>query len=167
MSKTGMTHENYYPDHILVIDEMPLIAVGLREIFRSVNPEARVEYTSSVFTALSAKEYDDRSFGLVILGAGPSDSPEDLSRSASELKQRFNGCRILVYTDQYDPILIRKIIDENIDENNRDRIIDACVHKFEPIEEIRNAYLHLLADETYVSAILHTLYYAYRLNVEK
>jgi hypothetical protein len=167
MSKTGLTHDNYSPDPILVIDEMPLIAVGLREIFRSVNPETRVEYTSSVFTALSAKEYDDRSFGLVILGAGPSESPEDLSRSASELKQRFDGCRVLVYTDQYDPTLIRKIKDENENKNNREGIIDACVHKFEPIEEIRNAYLHILAGETYVSAILHTLYYAYRLNIEK
>ena len=163
MSKTGLPHDNDYPDHILVIDEMPLIAVGLREIFRSVNPEARVEYTSSVFTALSAKEYDDRSFGLVILGAGPSDPPEDLFRSASELKQRFDGCRVLVYTDQYDPTLIRKIKDEN----NKEGIIDACVHKFEPIEEIHNAYLHLVAGETYVSTILHTLYFAYRLNVEK
>lgn len=164
MSTTGSTHDNYYPDHILVIDEMPLIAVGLREIFRSINPEAGVEYTSSVFTALSAKEYDDRSFGLVILGPAPSESPE-IVQSASELKQRFDGCRVLVYTDQYDPILIRKIKDD--DKNNRDRIIDACVHKFEPIEEIRNAYLHLSAGETYVSPILHTLYYAYRLNVEK
>jgi len=162
MSKSGLPHDNYYPDHILVIDEMPLIAVGLREIFRSANPEAQVEYTSSVFTALSAKEYDGRSFGLVILGAGPSDSPEDLFRSASELKQRFDGCRVLVYTDQYDPILIRKI-----KEGDDKGIIDACVHKFEPIEEIRNAYLHLLAGETYISAILHTLYFAYRLNVEK
>src|ERR1700738_2369872 len=103
MSTTGLTHDNYYPDHILVIDEMPLIAVGLREIFRSIKPEARVEYTSSVFNALSAKEYDDRSFRRVTLGARPSESPEDLSRSASELKQRFEGCRVLVYTDQYDP----------------------------------------------------------------
>jgi hypothetical protein len=179
MTEVGLTQ--HHPEYILVIDESPLIAVGMQEVLRSINPAARIEYTSSVFTALSAKEFDDRAFVLIILGAGLSDSSEHLLRSATELKQRFIDCRILVYTDQYDPILIRKIMDGDNKEEKFDKEgkinkegkldkegkIDACVHKFEPLDEIRNAFLRLPAGEVYVSPILHTLYYTYRLNIEK
>ncbi|HEY4060581.1 MAG TPA: hypothetical protein VGM30_01710 [Puia sp.] len=150
-------------DQVLVIDEMPLIAVGLREVFRSINPGIQVEYTASVFTALSAKAYETRCFDLVILGAQAADLPGDLSLSVFELKQRFAGSRVLLYMDYYDPLLLGKVKYGNCREGD----IDACIHKNEPIEEIRNAYTHLSAGEAYVSAILHTLYHAYRLNLEK
>jgi DNA-binding NarL/FixJ family response regulator len=152
-----------FPDHILVIDEIPLVAIGLQEVFRSINPGVRVEYTGNLFTALSAREYEKSSFDLVILGVQASGFSDDLSLPVLELKERFPNSRVLVYTDHYDPILIGKVKAGNGTEGN----IDACVHKHEPIEEIRNAYLCLSTGKTYVSAILHTLYHAYRLNLKE
>ena len=55
-----------YLIRILVIDEIPLISVGLQEVFRSIHPDIRVEYTDSVFRALSSREYENNRFHLVI-----------------------------------------------------------------------------------------------------
>ncbi len=137
---------------ILVIDEIPLISVGLQEVFRSIHPAIGVEYTDSVFRALSSREYENKNFHLVILGSDEEKSCDNLLLHATELKQRFAGSRIMVYTDQYDPALITK---------TAEGIIDACIHKHEPAEEIKKAYNHLSAGETYISSIFDTLYYSY------
>ena len=142
-------------DSILVIDEIPLISVGLQAVFRSIHPTIRVEYTDNVFRALSSREYENRSYHLVILGSDAECSSDSLLLHATELKERFAGSRVMVYTDQYDPELIAKTIEASI---------DACVHKHEPSEEIRKAYTRLSAGETYISSIFETLYYSYRLN---
>lgn len=140
---------------ILVIDEIPLISVGLQEVFRSIHPTIRVEYTDNIFKALSSREYENRGFHLVILGSDEERSCDSLLLHATELKQRFAGSRVMVYTDQYDPALIAK---------TAAGIIDACIHKHESAEEIRKAYTRLSAGETYISSIFDTLYYSYRFN---
>lgn len=144
-----------YLINILVVDEIPLISVGLQEVFRSIHPAIRVEYTDSVFRALSSREYENRGFHLVILGSDEERSSNDLLLHATGLKQRFTGSRVVVYTDQYAPELIAK---------TAEGIIDACIHKHESAEEIRKAYTHLSAGETYISSIFDTLYYSYGLN---
>jgi len=146
------------PHHILVIDEIPLIAVGMQEVFRCLNPSVRVDHSPGVFTALSAKIYDGKFFDLIILGLQASCYPEDLPQSVAGLKERFGSSRIMVYTDRYDPLLIEKI---------KDWGIDAYVHKYETVDEIRNAYLRLSTGEAYVSGILHTMYYEYHVDLEK
>ncbi|HTI92691.1 MAG TPA: hypothetical protein VL727_18975 [Puia sp.] len=138
---------------ILVIDEIPLISVGLQEVFRSIHPAIRVEYTDSVFRALSSREYENKNFQLIILGSDEEKSSLSLLTHAGGLKQRFGGSRIMVYTDLYDPELIAK---------TAEGIIDACIHKHETAEEIRKAYNHLSAGDTYISSIFDTLYYSYR-----
>ena len=154
MIKVGLTDDNYpIPIHVLVIDEIPLISVGLQEVFRSIHPAIRVEYTDNVFKALSSREYESKNFHLVILGSDEEKSSDSLLLHATELKQRFAESRIMVYTDQYDPELIAK---------TAEGIIHACIHKHEPAEEIRKAYDHLSAGETYISSIFDTLYYSYR-----
>ncbi len=148
-----MSMQTPYIISILVIDEIPLISVGLQEVFRSIHPAIRVEYTDSVFRALSSREYENKSFNLVILGSDEENSSGNLLLHATGLKQRFAGSRVMVYTDQYDPDLIAK---------TAEGIIDACIHKHEPAEEIKKAYNHLSAGETYISSIFDTLYYSYR-----
>src|SRR5882762_10361789 len=106
--------------NILVIDEIPLISVGLQEVFRTIHSAIRVEYTDNVFRALSSREYENKSIHLVILGSDEEKSSDSLLFHATELKQRFAGSRIMVYTDQYDPELIAK---------TAEGIIDACIHK--------------------------------------
>ena len=142
-----------YLIHILVIDEIPLISVGLQEVFRSIHSSIRVEYTDSVFRALSSREYENRTVHLVILGSDEEKSSDSLLIHAIGLKKRFAGSRIMVYTDQYDPELLAKTAEGTI---------DACIHKHEPAEEIKKAYDRLLAGETYISSIFDTLYYSYR-----
>jgi len=53
-----LSQPNVVPlDRILVIDDLPLIPLAFQEIFRSLNPAARVEYSANIFTALSAKAF--------------------------------------------------------------------------------------------------------------
>lgn len=139
---------------VFVIDEIPLISVGLQEVFRTIDPTIHVEYTDNVFRALSAREYEDKSFQLIILGSDEERSCDSLLLHATELKQRFAGSRVMVYTDQYDPELIAR---------TAEGVIDACIHKHEPAEEIRIAYSRLAAGGSYISSIFDTLYYSYRL----
>lgn len=139
-------------ENVLIIDEMPMIAAGFRETLKSLNPAVNVEHVSNVFTALSARAYENRSFDLVVLGSGEDQSPGSLLLPAAELKQRFPGTLILIYTDQYDPTLI-----ENIGQGP----IDACIHKNEEITEIHHAWHRLLQGETFLSPMLHTLYVHY------
>lgn len=145
---------------ILVIDEIPLISVGLQEVFRTIHPAIKVEYTDSVFRALSSREYENKSFHLVILGTG---SPQDnysanLQQAATELRKRFGQPLIMIYSSAYDPIIIEKMSTTGI---------DAYVHKYESIQEILRAYEHLSKGEAYVSSIFHTLYYEYGHGVRK
>jgi DNA-binding NarL/FixJ family response regulator len=144
------------PAGVLVIDEIPLIAVGLQAVLRTMYPLIQVEHLDSVFTALSSKAFEGRLFEVVILGSGEESSSADLLSAVSALKERFPASRIMVYTDQYDPAVIAKI---------QERTPDACVHKFEPAEEIRRAYFQLIAGGTYLSPIFDTLYHSYRLNL--
>ena len=139
---------------VLIVDEMPLIVVGLRETLRSMHPSVRIDHTDHVLTALSSPEYVKRSYDLIVLGSAEDYSTEGFLQPAAELKERFPDARIMIYTEDYDPILIGKIGDG----------IDACVHKHEGAEEIRTAWYRLLQGEIYLSPMLHSLYVLYRLN---
>lgn len=137
-----------------MIDEIPLISVGLREVFRSVDPSIRIESTDSVYTALSAKAYDNKTFDLIILGWSRDSVPGSILREAAWLKEKFPGSRIMLYSDRYDHVLI---------DEARAASIDACVHKFEAAEEILAAYAALTEGTTWLSPIFDTLYNSYRL----
>jgi DNA-binding NarL/FixJ family response regulator len=141
-------------DSVLIIDEMPMLAAGLREVLSSVHPAIKLEYADHVLTALSSPSYENRTFDLIILGSGEDNSTGGFLLPAAELKEKFPGARIMIYTDEYDPILIGKIGDG----------IDAIVHKYEGAGEIRTAWLRLLEGECYLSPMLHSLYVLYRLN---
>lgn len=140
---------------VLIIDEMPMIAAGFRETLRSLHPAVKVEHVDNVFTALAAPAYGNKSYDLVVLGSGEEQSPGSMLLPAAELKQRFPGSRILVYTDRYDPRLIDQL---------GHGPIDACIHKHEDLQEIHNAWRRLGQGETFLSPMLHTLYTLYRLN---
>ena len=140
---------------VLIIDEMPMIAAGFRETMRSLHPPVKVEHVASVFTALSARAYDGKTYDLVILGSGEDHAPGSLLLPAAELKARFPGTRVMIYTDKYDPLVIDMIGRETI---------DACIHKHEDVQEIRNALEKLRQGETFLSPMLYTLYSIYRLN---
>src|ERR1700743_1071005 len=139
---------------VLLIDEMPLIVAGLRETLRSMQPSIKIDYADHVLTVLSSPEYDNRSFDLIILGSGEDHTTGGYLLPAAELKEKFPGARIMVYTEDYDPVLIGKIGDG----------IDACVHKHEGPGEIHTAWLRLLDGECYLSPMLHSLFVLYRLN---
>jgi DNA-binding NarL/FixJ family response regulator len=147
---------------VLIIDEMPLIIVGLMETIRSMQPAAQFDHAEHVLTVLSSPAYEKRSFDLIILGSGrenflgsgEDNSPGNLLLPAAELKEKFPDARLMIYTEDYDPALIGKIGDG----------IDACVHKHEGADEIRTAWLRLLEGECYLSPMLHSLYVLYRLN---
>lgn len=140
---------------ILVIDEIPAIALGLQEIFRSVHPSVMVEHIDNAFTALSAPRFEKKTFDLIILGSYPENPTRNLFPSIAELKGKFGNSRIMIYTTLYDYALIERM--EMLD-------IDACVHKFESIEEVRKIYLHLSAGERCISDMLYTLFFEYQLN---
>ncbi|HEV2482594.1 MAG TPA: hypothetical protein VGS79_23175 [Puia sp.] len=139
---------------VLIIDEMPMIVAGLRETLRSVQPSIQIDHADHVLTVLSSHLYSRRSFDLIILGSPEDNSPGGYLLPAAELKEKFPGTRIMIYTEDYDPILIGKIGDG----------IDACVHKHEDAGEIRIAWNRLLEGECYLSPLLHSLYVLYRLN---
>ena len=147
-----------HPDHILVINEMPLISVGLQEVFRIVNPSATVLYSENVFTALSAKEFANKAFDLVIMGSLQDHFSDNLQMAVTELKKKFGHPLIMIYSSAYDPVIIEKMAATGI---------DAYVHKYESIEEIKKAYQHLSRGESYVSEIFHILYYEYGQGVRK
>jgi DNA-binding NarL/FixJ family response regulator len=64
----------------------------------------------------------------------------------------------MIYTRNYDHAIIEKMEESGI---------DAYIHKYEPIGEIRKAYSCLAAGEGYISSIFHTLYYEYCLRMDK
>lgn len=146
------------PDRILVIDDLPLIPLAFQEVFRTVNPSATVEYSENIFTALSAKTYANMNFDLVITDSLQENFSKHLQQAVSELKKRFGQPLIMIYSSAYDPVIIEQMVPTGI---------DAYVHKYESIEEIKKAYLQLSKGETYVSGIFHTLYYDYGHGVRK
>jgi DNA-binding NarL/FixJ family response regulator len=75
-------------------------------------------------------------------------------QAVTELRNRFGQPRIMIYSSSYDPQIIEKM---------REAGVDAYVHKFEPIEEIRKAYQHLSNGDSFISDIFHTPYYGYGL----
>jgi DNA-binding NarL/FixJ family response regulator len=146
------------PDRILVIDDLPLIQLAFQEIFRSINPSATVEYTGNIFSALSTKAYANTHFDLVITDSFQEHFSRNLQQAVLELKQRFGQPLIMIYSSTYDPVIIEKMIPTGI---------DAYVHKYESIEEIRKTYEQLSKGETYISGIFHTLYHEYGHGVRK
>lgn len=142
-------------DPILVIDQTPLIAAGLHEVLRSVQPDIRVEYACNIFTALSSKVFSGKSFSLIVLGSVEGHSPCNTLTNIEELKVQFPGARIMLFTDQYNPELIDKV---------EEGTLDAYVHKHEDVDEVRHALTRILSGEHYLSPLLDTLYHTWRFN---
>jgi DNA-binding NarL/FixJ family response regulator len=145
-------------DRILVIDDLPLIPIAFQDVFRSVNPDARVDYSENVFKALSAKASANTTFDLVITDSLQENSSTSLQQAVTELKKRFGQPLIMIYSGYYDPQIIEKMPVIGI---------DGYVHKYEPIEEILKAYLQLARGETVLSSMFYTLYYQYGYGVRK
>lgn len=145
-------------DRIFVIDDLPLIPLAFQEIFRTINPSVSVLYSQNVFNALSAKQYANMTFDLVITGSLEERYSENLHMAVTELKTKFGQPRIMIYSSAYDPVIIEKMAASGI---------DAYVHKYESIGEIKKAYLHLSKRENYISEMFHTLYYQYGQGVRK
>jgi len=145
-------------DKILVIDEMPLVSLAFQEVFRTVNTAATVAYTENIFTALSSGAFDQANFDLVITGAVPDHFSQELRLSVTELKEKFPNTRIMIYSIAYDPSIIEKMEEAGI---------DAYVHKYEPLDEIRKAYTRLSSGQPHVSEIFRTLYHEYGLHLDK
>ncbi|HEX9511119.1 MAG TPA: hypothetical protein VF939_11605 [Puia sp.] len=145
-------------DKILVIDDLPLIPLAFQEVFRAVNKSAIVEYSENIFSALSARTYANAVFDLVITGSLQDNYSEHLQQAVTELKKKFGNPLVMVYSSAYDPVIIEKMAETGI---------DAYVHKYESIEEIRKAYVRLGKGAPYVSEIFHTLYYEYGQGVRK
>jgi DNA-binding NarL/FixJ family response regulator len=137
---------------ILVIDDLPLIPLAFQEVFRSINESAVVEYSENIFSALSAKVYGNTFFDLVITGSLQDNFSESLQQAVTELKKKFRNPRVMIYSSSYDPVIIEKMVVTGI---------DAYVHKYESLDEIKKAYTQLRIGEPFVSGIFHTLYYEY------
>ena len=146
------------PDRILVIDDLPLIPLAFQEVFRFLNHAATVDYSENIFTALSTKAYANTSFDLVITDSLQDNFSKNMQQAVSELKKRFGQPLIMIYSSSYDPLIIEQM--ETVG-------IDAYVHKYESIDEIRKAYAELSKGETYISGIFHTMYYQYGLGVRR
>jgi DNA-binding NarL/FixJ family response regulator len=146
------------PDRILVIDDLPLIPLAFREVFRSINPSATVDYSENIFTALSSKAYANTSFDLVITDSLQDNFSKNMQQAVSELKKRFGQPLIMIYSGSYDPLIIEQIEAAGI---------DAYIHKYESIDEIRKAYTELSKGGVYISGIFHTMYYQYGLGVRR
>lgn len=141
------------PAHILVIDEIPLLSVGLQQVFRYVHNDIRVEHTPSVFTALSATALQSVPWYLIVLDATEGSQPGSLLLPAAELKEKFPSSHIMIYSGIYDPLIVEKM---------RETGIDAYVHKYESADEVGKAFQRLSAGQSYVSGIFRTLYDDYR-----
>ena len=135
-------------DRILVIDDLPLIPIAFQEVFRKTNPSVHVDYSDSIFNALSAKVWDNTVFDLVIIGSQEQDYSNDLQRTVSGLHKRFGKPLIMLYSSSYDPAIAEKMTETGI---------DAYVHKYEPVHEIRRIYEQLSGGGSCISGIFLTL----------
>ena len=151
-------HQPGFPDRILVIDDLPLIPLAFQEVFRGINPSVRVDFSENIFSALSSRAFASSQFDLVITGSLQENFSENLQQAVIELKKKFGEPKVMVYSSSYDPVIIEKMAATGI---------DAYVHKYESIEEIKKTYCRLAKGETYVSEIFHTLYYDYGQGVRK
>lgn len=151
-------HQPAALDRILVIDDLPIIPLAFQEVFRGINPSAIVEYSENIFSALSSRAYANTLFDLVITGSLQESFSEHLQQAVSELKKKFGEPKVMIYSSSYDPVIIEKMEATGI---------DAYVHKYESIEEIRKTYCRLAKGEFYISDIFHTLYYEYGQGVRK
>jgi DNA-binding NarL/FixJ family response regulator len=152
---------NYKPgflDRILVIDDLPIIPLAFQEVFRGINSSAKVEYSENIFSALSSRAFANAQFDLVITGSLQETFSDHLQQAVAELKKKFGEPKVMVYSSAYDPMIIEKMTATGI---------DAYVHKYESIEEIRKTYCRLAKGESYISGIFHTLYYEYGQGVRK
>lgn len=145
-------------NNILVLDEMPTIALGLQGIFCSFNETVHIEHIENIFTALSSKSLEEKNFDLAVIGEQLGSPSDDLLRTIAELQHRFGPMKIMVYSPNYDHSLLEKMETSGI---------DAYVHKYEAVAEIRKAFSCLLAGEPYISPIYRTLYYEYGLMMRK
>jgi DNA-binding NarL/FixJ family response regulator len=146
------------PDRILVIDDLPLIPLAFQEVFRFLNPAANVDYSENIFTALSTKAYANIGFDLIITDSLQDNFSKNMQQAVSELKKRFGQPLIMIYSSSYDPLIIEQMGSAGI---------DAYVHKYESIDEIRKAYAELSKGEVYISGIFRTMYYEYGLGVRR
>lgn len=144
-------------DDILFIDKIPLLAYAFQELVRRVNYTARVRYEESYFSVLSRHYEKGFDYELIVIGSDLDDSTVHLQVPIYELRNKFPMARIMVYSCVYDPVVIEMV------ENST---IDACLHTFEKVEEVRSAYEHLLRGEPFISPMLRTLYYEYKLKDE-
>jgi DNA-binding NarL/FixJ family response regulator len=145
-------------ERILVIDDLPLIPLAFREIFRSINPAAQVEYSESIYNALSASVYEAVQWHLIILGSNEEAPPGSLLLPVAELKDRFPSSRLMIFSSVYDPQIVDKV---------HEAAIGAYVHRQEPVDEILLAGQHLSAGQPYLSGMFRTLYYDYGLGRKK
>ncbi|MDO6432480.1 hypothetical protein Q4E93_17885 [Flavitalea sp. BT771] len=148
-----LNHKPGFPDRILVIDDLPIIPLAFREILRTIDSSVIVEYSDNLFSALSSLTFTNTRFDLVIAGSLQDGFPGNLQQAVAELKKKFGEPKIMIYSSAYDPAIIGHMATTGI---------DAYVHRFESIEEIRKTYCQLAKGESYVSEIFHTLYYEYR-----
>ncbi len=140
---------------VLVIDEMPVICLGLQEAFRAINKEVTVESAENLFTVISSPTYDHKAYDLII-AAPPNDGyADDILQPVADLRKKFPEPKILLFAESYNPTIIEKM---------KPLAIDAYVHKYEGIKEIREAYEKLSENESYISGIFHTIYFKYGLN---
>jgi DNA-binding NarL/FixJ family response regulator len=151
-------HKSGFPDRVLVIDDLPLIPLAFQEVFRGINPSVKVDFSENIFSALSSRTFATAQFDLVITGSLQENFSENLQQAVTELKKKFGDPKVMLYSSSYDPVIIEKMTAAGI---------DAYVHKYESIEEIRKAYCRLAKGESYVSGIFHTLYYEYGQGVRK
>jgi len=135
-------------DRILVIDDLPLIPLAFQEVFRKTNPSVNVYYSENIYTTLSAKAWDNTVFDLVIIGSLQEGDTNNLRMAVTDLRKRFGQPLIMVYTNVYDPLIAQNMTETGI---------DAYVHKYEPVHEIRRIYEQLSKGETPISAIFLTL----------
>lgn len=160
IQKEAIASSSMFPslDNILFIDRIPVLAYAFQEIIRGINPAANVRYEECYFSLLSRPSENDSSYGLIIVSSDLDNSSVHLQVPINELRNKFPEARMLVYSVAYNPEVIQMV---------EDSTIDACIHIFEPVEEIRFAYEHLLRGESYISSMLRTLYFEYNLKEGK
>jgi hypothetical protein len=158
--KEAIASSSMFPslDNILFIDRIPVLAYAFQEIIRGINSAAHVRYEESYFSLLSRPIENESSYGLIILSSDLDNSSVHLQVPINELRNKFPEARMMVYSVAYNPEVIQMV---------ETSTIDACIHIFEPVEEIRFAYEHLLRGEGYISTMLRTLYFDYDLKKGK
>lgn len=142
-------------DRILVIDEAPVMAMGLHAVLSRDNASLVMEYRDNLLSALAPGRLENTRFDLVILGALPDETPEMLLELLADIKRKFDSPPIMIYDMNYHPHLPEQMASLGI---------DAYVHKFESTEVIWQAVNNMAAKKSYLSPLINTLYHDYKLN---